>query len=53
VQVSAVAKLIQRIDNLAVTTGQALQASPRITYQMAQFGNLDLPIHGSRCPALG
>jgi len=30
-----------------------LQASPRFTYQTAQFGNLDLPFHGSRGPALG
>jgi hypothetical protein len=52
-QGTAVAKLIQHIDNLPVTKRQALQASPRFTYQMAQFGNPDLPFHGSRGPALG
>jgi len=52
-QATAVAKLIQRIDNLPVTSRQALQGSPRFTYQMRQFGNLDLPFHGSRGPALG
>jgi hypothetical protein len=52
-QVAAVAKLIQRIDNLSVTKRQALQASPRFTYQMEQFGNPYLPFHGSRGPALG
>ena len=34
VQGTAVAKLIQRIDNLPVTKRQALPASPRFTYQM-------------------
>jgi hypothetical protein len=54
VQASAVAKLIQRIDNLSVTTRQALPASPRFTYQKAQFGKFCiLPFHGSRGPALG
>jgi len=53
VQGTAVAKLIQSFDNLPVTTRQALQASPRFTYQMEQFGNLYLPFHGSRGPALG
>ncbi|HEY7006160.1 MAG TPA: hypothetical protein VH392_06700, partial [Sphingomicrobium sp.] len=37
-QASAVAKLIQRFDNLSVTSREALQASPRFTYQKVQFG---------------
>jgi len=39
-QVKAVAKLIQRIDNLSASTCQALQPSPRFTYQKAQFGKV-------------
>jgi hypothetical protein len=45
--------LIQRIDNLPVTSREALQASPRFTYQKEQFGKVLLSIHGSRGPALG
>jgi hypothetical protein len=39
-QVRAVAKLIQRIDNLPATSRQALQPSPRFTYQKGQFGKV-------------
>src|SRR5690349_10847597 len=39
-QDSAVAKLIQRFDNLPVTTRQALPASLRFTYHKEQFGEL-------------
>jgi hypothetical protein len=53
-QARAVAKLIQRIDNLPAGTREALQASPRFTYHKAQFGKaMLLPFHGSRAPLLG
>jgi hypothetical protein len=39
-QESAVAKLIQRIDNFAETIRQALPASPPFTYHKVQFGKV-------------